>query len=156
MPFRLLLPGNLYEEMVAQAREEFPNECCGLLAGRFCEFGETGLRVGQVLGRFPLVNAAASPREFLSQPESMFTAIRHISQEGWEILAVYHSHPDSDAIPSARDREMNFGPEVMNLIISLKTPVPVVRGWWIGNGVQREADWRQFEEKAGYPIEANS
>src|SRR5262245_45099121 len=55
-PVLLRLPRRIYEEMVAQAVEEVPNECCGLLAGRPGE---------PVARRYPLVNAAASPVEYL-------------------------------------------------------------------------------------------
>ena len=33
MPFAMQIPGRLYQEMVAHAEAELPNECCGLLAG---------------------------------------------------------------------------------------------------------------------------
>ncbi len=87
MAFRLHLPRRLYEEMLAQAAAELPNECCGLLAGRVAD------GVGVVEARYPLVNAAASPREYLSDGRSMFAAVRDIDRRGLDILAVYHSHP---------------------------------------------------------------
>ena len=46
--------------MIAQAKAEFPNECCGMLAGRRPTDGQTAL----VEQRYPLVNALASPIEF--------------------------------------------------------------------------------------------
>src|SRR6185369_7134750 len=103
--------------MVAQAREEFPNECCGLLAGR--TEGDRGL----VSRRFPLINAAASPRLFESEPKSMFRAYREIELEGLQLLAVYHSHPTSAPVPSKTDLERSYSPEVMCVIISLAEEV---------------------------------
>src|SRR5208337_5664133 len=70
-PFQLLLPRAVHEAMVAQARAEFPNECCGLLAGSFESEGRA-----RVTRRYPLVNAAASPVEYLSDARSMFDAER--------------------------------------------------------------------------------
>ena len=67
MPFRLLLPRRLYEEMVAQAVAELPNECCGLLAGRIEPVAAQDAErkpVARVMRKYPLVNKAASPTEY--------------------------------------------------------------------------------------------
>src|SRR5438445_6194355 len=105
--------------MLAQAVAEAPNECCGLLAGTLEGEGPTA-RSGRVLRRYPLVNTAASPVEFLSEPRSMFEAVRDMRGVGLDILAIYHSHPASGPVPSRTDLERNYSPDVMNLIISLK------------------------------------
>lgn len=115
--------------MLAQAQAELPNECCGLLAGTIITHGAD--RIGQVERRYPLVNAAASPKEFLSEPKSMFAAVRDIDRHKLDMLAIYHSHPTSDPVPSKKDRLDNYSPEVMNLIISLKSAEPTMRGWWL-------------------------
>jgi proteasome lid subunit RPN8/RPN11 len=88
--------------------------------------------VGRVLRRFPLVNAAASPTEFQSEPQGMFAAEKARRQEGLEFLAVYHSHPASAPIPSKTDLERNYSPDVINLIVALQTETPEIRGWWLG------------------------
>jgi proteasome lid subunit RPN8/RPN11 len=141
--FRLLLPRRLYDEMIAQARAELPNECCGLLAGKTVTNGPQ--RLAQVTHRYPLVNDLASPTEYLSEAKSMFAACRDIDTNGCEILAVYHSHPKSDPVPSKTDHERNYSPEVMNLIISLTSGEPQVRAWWLTEGEHHEADWRLLE-----------
>lgn len=126
--------------MIAQALAEFPNECCGLLAGRLEETAG-GERLGRVEASFALVNEAASPIEFLSEPRSMFEAIHAIDHQGYEILAVYHSHPNAPPIPSRRDLERNYSPQVVNLIISLASPRPEIRGWWLTESNSTPADW---------------
>jgi proteasome lid subunit RPN8/RPN11 len=123
------------EEMIGHARAELPNECVGLLAGVVAN------GVAVVRRRYALVNAAASPREFLSQPESMFAAHRDMHQRGLEILAIYHSHPSSDPVPSRTDLERNYSPEVLNFIISLKREPAVIRGWWLNSDNCREVEW---------------
>lgn len=124
-PFRLVLPAQIHARMIEQARVELPNECCGLLAGKW---GQDPVRVEQM---FPLVNALASPVEFESDPQKMFEACREIRKQGWEVLAVYHSHPTSPPTPSRKDQERNYSPEVMNLIISLEKPEVEMRAWWL-------------------------
>jgi proteasome lid subunit RPN8/RPN11 len=131
--------------MVYHARTELPFECCGLLAGRVARPGseDPGFQppVGQVVKRYPLVNATASPIEYLSDPRSMFEAVRDMRRLGLEILAIYHSHPTSDPVPSRTDLERNYSPDVLNLIISFKTGKPEVRGWWLTDQDFREAEW---------------
>jgi proteasome lid subunit RPN8/RPN11 len=146
-PFCLLLPRRLYDEMIAQARAELPNECCGLLGGRIIEAAQPGAAPrGVVERRYALVNDAASPTEYMSEPYSMFAAEKDRRKDGVEFLAVYHSHPTSDPIPSRTDRERSYSPEVMNLIISLKSAEAVVRAWWLTSESYREAEWLATEE----------
>jgi proteasome lid subunit RPN8/RPN11 len=139
MPFRLQLPRRLYEEMVAQAVAELPNECCGLLAGSVTAAG--GVPLGRVVRRYPLVNAAASPVEYLSESRSLFTAVRTIRPLGLDIVAVYHSHPTSEPVPSRKDLHNNYYTEAVHFIISLGGEAPEMRGWWLTSEDYREADW---------------
>jgi proteasome lid subunit RPN8/RPN11 len=128
--------------MVSQAVKELPNECCGLLAGRAMT-DATGEAVGRVQARFPLLNELASPVEFTSESRSMLKAERAMREQGLDTLAVYHSHPASDPVPSRKDLERNLsGSEVVHLIISLKAGEPEVRGWHLLKSEFREAEWR--------------
>jgi len=137
MPFRLLLPRKLYEAMLAQARAELPNECCGVLSGRREDNGRTG----RIVRLHPLVNACASPREYLSEPRSMFEAVREMRRLELDLLATYHSHPTSDPIPSRTDLARNYDEQVANFIISLRQETPAVRAWWLTPESYTEADW---------------
>lgn len=121
--------------MIAQARAELPNECCGLLAGRMDG------SIARIECRFPLVNELISPTEYLSEPRSMFEAMRAIDRAGLDIVAVYHSHPTSPPIPSKTDRERNYSPDVANFIISLINDPPRVQAWWLDAERHWEADW---------------
>ncbi len=134
-PFRLCVPSGLYAQMLQQAQAEHPNECCGLLAGRVVD------GVGRVERCYPLVNELESPTEYRSEPQSMFDAYRDLRNRGIDVLAVYHSHPASAPVPSRKDRERNYSEAVVNLIIGLSGPEPVVRGWWLTETDAREAAW---------------
>jgi proteasome lid subunit RPN8/RPN11 len=131
-PVPLRLPRPIYEAMLAQAKSELPNECVGLLAG--CPGSP-------VVSHYPLRNALASPMEYESEARSMFDAVRDMRQKGIEIVAIYHSHPTSAPIPSRTDLQRNYSPDVVNLIISLQGPEPVMRGWWLTKTGYREAAW---------------
>jgi proteasome lid subunit RPN8/RPN11 len=146
-PFRLQIPRNLYDEMIAQAFAELPNECCGLFAAPAdCpEQAHGALPIVRAVQRYSLVNALASPVEFLSEPGSMFAAVRDMHPRGIDIVAIYHSHPTSDPVPSRKDLDRNYSPDVMNLIVSLKTGRPAVRGWWLGEQGFREGQFELVE-----------
>ena len=135
-PFHLLLPAQFYEAMVAQAQAELPNECCGLLAGTV---GTDG--VARALQHYPLPNAAASPVEFESDGRAMFDAERDMRARGLDVLAVYHSHPTSAALPSRKDRERNYLGEVVHFIVGLNGKEPDTRGWWLNADTHAEAAW---------------
>jgi [CysO sulfur-carrier protein]-S-L-cysteine hydrolase len=136
-PFRLLLPRQIYDAIIAQAQAELPNECCGLLAGRPAVEG-----IASVSQQYPLVNAARSPVEYLSDAHSMFGAEKARRAAGLEFLAVYHSHPTSAPIPSKKDLDQNFSEDVVNFIISLMDGVPVVQGWWLTATAFCPASWQ--------------
>jgi len=137
---KLLIPRPVYSAMIVQAVAELPLECCGLLAGHR---DADELRVMQ---RYPLVNAAASPVEYESESRSLFAAHKDMRRNGWDVLAVYHSHPTSPPIPSRKDLARRYGDGVADLIISLQSAQPEVRGWWLTDTDYREADWRVFDE----------
>jgi proteasome lid subunit RPN8/RPN11 len=126
--------------MVAQARAEAPLECCGLLAGTV---GPDGTGLAEM--RYPLVNAAASPVEYLSEPQSMFDAWHDWRARGLDVVAVYHSHPAAPPVPSGKDLALNYDPGVINLIVSLAAGEPEVRGWWLTAEDFREATWEVCE-----------
>jgi proteasome lid subunit RPN8/RPN11 len=129
---KLQIPRPLYDDMIAQAVAELPNECCGLLAGRD----------GRVTQRYPLTNAMACPTRYESDARATFEAVKDMRKEGTEVLGIYHSHPVSDPIPSHTDLACNYyGSEVVHFIISLRTHPPVVRGWHLDADRYREAVW---------------
>ena len=135
----LLLPRPLYEVMLQHAHTELPNECCGLLAG---------VRAGDELrveARYPLINEAASPVEYQSEPRSMFEATKAMRQAGHEILAIYHSHPTSEPTPSRTDLARYYSSDVVHFIIGLSGPTPLVRGWWLTESEFAEVAWEIVE-----------
>jgi proteasome lid subunit RPN8/RPN11 len=133
-PFtRLAIPASLLEEVLAHARRELPNECCGLLAGRSTD------SVAAVAVRFTIRNDAASEREYETNARDMFDAFRAMRAGGLELLAIYHSHPMSEPVPSRRDIDRNtYGESVVHLIVGFANGEATVRGWWLAETGARE------------------
>jgi len=113
----------LIDEMVAHAREDLPNECCGMVGGAD---GEASVVT-------PVVNAAASPLRFEMDPQGQYNALKAIEDVGQELLAIYHSHTKSAAYPSQTDvnQAVNW-PDAIYLIVSLQDfEAPDVKAYWL-------------------------
>lgn len=101
----------LIDEMVAHAREDLPNECCGMIGGRDDE-ATSVVRVQ---------NAAASPLRYEMDPQGQFDALKGIEDAGDELIGIYHSHTRSAAYPSQTDvNEARMWPEQAYVIVSLE------------------------------------
>ncbi|HEY6781019.1 MAG TPA: M67 family metallopeptidase [Thermoleophilaceae bacterium] len=114
---------SLIDEMVAHAREDLPNECCGMVGGADDE-ASTVIRVE---------NAAATPLRFEMDPQGQYNALKAIEDDGKELLAIYHSHTKSAADPSQTDvnQAVNW-PAAIYLIVSLENEdAPDVKGYWL-------------------------
>lgn len=114
---------SLIDEMVAHAREDLPNECCGMIGGRD----------GAATEVVRVVNSAASPLRYEMDPQGQFDALKGIEADGGELLAIYHSHTKSAAYPSQTDVNQAVAwPEQIYVIVSLADPdAPDVKAYWL-------------------------
>lgn len=90
-----LSPG-AHEALRAACQHEYPREACGLLLG----VEEGARRVRQVI---PARNLAAHRDAFTLDPSDFVRADSEARDAGLEILGIFHSHPDRDAVPSRQD-----------------------------------------------------
>ncbi|MCB0882385.1 MAG: M67 family metallopeptidase [Thermoleophilia bacterium] len=117
----LVIPPGVAEAIVAHARAAAPRECCGLVSG-------DGRRCRVV---HPLTNVAASADEFAADDRQQ-TAVREaVRASGGRIVAVYHSHPRTEARPSRADVARWFTPRVAHVIVSLAGAEPELRAFCI-------------------------
>jgi proteasome lid subunit RPN8/RPN11 len=88
----VVVPETIRAELVAHAREEAPNECCGLVLVR------DGIAVEYIRG----VNKLASPYRYeLYIDPFVWSEI----DDGLEQI-IFHSHPETEPRPSRTDREL--------------------------------------------------
>lgn len=122
MVMTLQIPAMIFDEMVEHARSELPNECVGMLLGQ---------TDGQATYYIALVNELQSTTRFLTEAMSMLRAEKKRRELNLEVLAIVHSHPTSDPIPSQYDKADHYSSHVVCLILSLKEKEPNLQGWWI-------------------------
>lgn len=114
-----------YERLVKHCRDEYPNEACGILAGR-------DNRVDKV---YSLVSENPSPTFYRIDSKEQFRVLREMREAGMELIGIYHSHTGSPAFPSPTDVELAYYPEAVYMIISLMDRQnPIVKGYDICEG----------------------
>jgi len=106
----LKLKKSHYDQIVSQAKQDLPNETCGLIAGKN---NETQLLI-------PIPNAKPSPVMYQMDGKALLKAFKLIDEQKLELLAIYHSHTASPAYPSQTDIELALYPEAYYLIVSLQ------------------------------------
>ena len=98
----ILLPDAIYEAMVAHAVVLWPEEACGLLAGR------PGTSTVEVF--YPCRNAAESSKVYSIAPLDYMEVEDQADAAGLAIIGVMHSHTHTDPYPSPTDVDQAFDP----------------------------------------------
>lgn len=110
-----------WDELVAHAQADAPNECCGYMK----------LENGSVAEVFRSQNPRNSPYGYELDPKSLLAA-NELDDDGFGV-AIYHSHPRSAAEPSQTDINLAHYPHWTYVIVSLAGE-PEVRAWRIDDG----------------------
>lgn len=124
------LAAGVHDRLIAIARAALPNEACGLLAGLALPDADAPVVVSAV---WPVANSLRSPHRFALDGAGMLDAEDRIEAAGRIVIGVFHSHPTSQAVPSATDRAdaERWDPQhrFVHAIISMQGFVPTVRVW---------------------------
>jgi len=121
----IIFQSSTFEAICSEGERGYPQECCGLLAGR--KEAESFM----VQSIVPMQNNVASTilDRYLIDPKERALAEEKISSDGMELIGFYHSHPDHDAYFSQTDlensEEYQFGtpwlpPTYVYLVLSVK------------------------------------
>jgi proteasome lid subunit RPN8/RPN11 len=127
----LVIPRAMVEQVVAHARRDHPDECCGVIAG-----------VGGVLTRlFEMENAERSPTGFVFDSAEWLRVYRDIDDADEEPLVVYHSHTATEAYPSRTDVRWSATAGFPHwLLVSTRADEPEIRSYTILDGVVSEEE----------------
>lgn len=107
------------QQVLQHLQAAYPLEGCGLLAGD---------ALGQVTAVYPIHNILQSPTKYEMDPRQQIQAILDMEANGWQMIAIFHSHPQGPDYPSPTDIALAFYPDAANIIVSLQErDAPTVR-----------------------------
>jgi [CysO sulfur-carrier protein]-S-L-cysteine hydrolase len=120
----------LLDEIIAHARAEAPNECCGMIASKD----------GVAVAVHRIRNIHATSLRFEMDGMEQYQAQTAIEDDGLELGAIYHSHTRSAPIPSPTDVNLaKWWPDPLWVIVGLEHEEPLVQAWKIVDGTYSEA-----------------
>ena len=118
------LPVSLWEQMRDDVQARQPQEACGLVGG-------VQRRAMQV---YPVANALHSPVRYRMEPQEQVRIFLDLEKIGWELLAIYHSHPAGPDHPSPTDLAEAAYPEAIYMIWFPRDGEWACRGFLIQDG----------------------
>ena len=125
----LQLPRAMVDQVLAHARRDHPDECCGVIAGR----GGVATRVVE------MENAERSPTGFTFDSAEWLTVYRTLDDADEEPWVVYHSHTATEAYPSRTDIRWSATAGFPYwLLVSTRSEQDEVRGFTMTDGVVTE------------------
>ena len=130
MPTSVQLPRQIASELLQLAQQSPDTEICGLVSRKN----------NQSLRCYPIENVANEPqKQFLLDAKQQITALKTMRENGEELFAIYHSHPNAPACPSAADLDMANYEDSLYFIISLSTKgILELRAFEIKNKIATE------------------
>jgi [CysO sulfur-carrier protein]-S-L-cysteine hydrolase len=114
------------DSILDHVKAESPDEACGILAGH----------EGQVFKVYAGNNAEQDKdTRYSIDPAQQLEIMQDMAANDWEMMAIYHSHPNSPAYPSETDVKLAYFPDAVYLIVSLAIAPPEVRAFRIVDGM---------------------
>ncbi len=102
-----------YNLILSHAKNNLPEEACGLLGGVIDGENKYIKKV------YLLENTDHSNEHFTMSPQAQLQSIKDMRQNGYTLLGNWHSHPESPSRPSEEDKRLAMDPKIRYLILSL-------------------------------------
>ena len=131
----LKISQSMVDAIVQQSRDEYPDECCGVI------LGPVGLDKAERLK--PMLNAAHSPTFYEFDPKDLLALYREVDDNDEEIVVIYHSHTETEARPSRTDIAYAGEPGAHYVLVSSReeiAPAIEFRSFRIIDGVVTEEE----------------
>lgn len=103
-----------YDEIVAHARRDHPDEACGVVAGP--------VGTGRPERFVPMLNAARSPTFYEFDSADLLRLYREMDDRDEEPVVIYHSHTATEAYPSRTDTSLAMEPGAHYVLVSTREP----------------------------------
>ena len=89
----LSISHELFNGIISHCKETYPNEACGLLAGKM-----------NIIKRiYKITNIRHSKIDYEMDPKEQLKCEKEIKASGLKVIGIYHSHPSMQAYPSQTD-----------------------------------------------------
>lgn len=151
----LSLAAHHRDQIQVHAQDCYPAECCGLMLGQIVAV--KGQLQKQLMSLYPTKNAwdpattsieeqtsqqaMTTARRYWIAPQDLFAAQKYARTQGWDIIGVYHSHPNHEAVPSECDRKWAW-PQYSYVIVAVKNgKASEFQSWMLD-------DQQQFQSEA--------
>lgn len=121
------------DAILQQSRDEYPDECCGVVLGAIGSNRPERLK--------PMVNAAHSPTFYEFDPKDLLALYREADDNDEELVVIYHSHTETEAHPSRTDIAYAGEPGAHYVLVSTReeiAPATEFRSFRIIDGVVTE------------------
>jgi [CysO sulfur-carrier protein]-S-L-cysteine hydrolase len=125
-----------WQEMRSHILRNFPEEACGFVAGLPLP-GRAGWRSVSVL---PVTNMLHSPVRYKLEPREHLAAFEKLDSRGWELAAIFHSHPAGPNHPSRTDLAESAYPDTIYLIWSHENDAWTCRAFSIREMAYQEVE----------------
>ncbi|MCX6446248.1 MAG: M67 family metallopeptidase [Actinobacteria bacterium] len=123
----------IVDEILQQARAEYPDEACGVILGPLNADTPERLK--------PMINAAHSPTFYEFDPKDLLALYREVDDNDEEIVVIYHSHTETEAYPSRTDIAYAGEPGAHYVLVSTReeiAPATEFRSYRIIDGIVTE------------------
>ena len=123
----------MVNQILEQARAEYPDECCGVVLGP--------MGADKALRLKPMINSAHSPTFYEFDPKDLLALYREVDDNDEEIVVIYHSHTETEAYPSRTDIAYAGEPGAHYVLVSTRkeiAPATEFRSYRIIDGVVTE------------------
>ena len=110
----LRIPQGIYDQIVAHARRDHPDEACGVIAGP--EGSDRPVRF------VPMLNAARSPTFYEFDSADLLALYKEMDANDEEPVVIYHSHTATEAYPSRTDVSYASEPNAHYVLVSTREP----------------------------------
>ena len=133
----LKIPATILREIYDHTEESYPNECCGLMVGTVA--GDA--RVVYTFRRCKNLNTERARDRYQLDPRDMLRTQQEFENTPYDIVGIYHSHPDHPSRPSQTDTDAAFE-GYSYVIVSVRNGSVASANSWVLN----ESERRFYEE----------
>ena len=130
----ITIPDSLLREIYDHTQTSYPYECCGLMIGTM---GQN--KIVHAFRRCKNLNTERAHDRYDMDPLDMLRVEREFENSPWQIIGIYHSHPDHPSRPSQTDTDRAW-PDYSYVIISVHKGTVAGAQSWVLNEVEKKFD----------------